>query len=97
MSDPTSDLMEELDAFCPAWREVYPDVMAASLAAGVFDLYVAWVHSDAGKHYLKAFGSLPDYADRIRRLALAELGPYRSLPFSLEHLPNRYWDVKEKE
>jgi hypothetical protein len=97
MIDPSAELMEELDAFCPAWRKVYPSVGAAAKAAGVLNLYVLWLYSPAGAEYLKKVGLLPDYIAAMRRLARLEMGPYRSLPFSLDHLPDRFWDVKEKE
>lgn len=63
------DLFDELDAFNPKWRDVYPTVRSAAEAAEVMGLYVDWTHTPEGMAYKSAFADVPDYAAAAKAAA----------------------------
>lgn len=66
MSDPLAiELVEELDAFDPKWKDRYASIKAAATAAGLQDLYLRWAVTPEGKAYLDYFRDVSaDYAQR---------------------------------
>lgn len=80
MTDLTEELHDELDAFDPRWKEHYPSIGRAAIAADVIGLYSRWVETDDGKKYIATIRQLPDHVGRSKREAEAAYEP-RSLPF----------------
>lgn len=85
MSDLTTELREELDAFDPKWKEHYPSIGAAALAAEATELFARWVKTDDGKKYLGTITGLPDHVGDSKREAEALMHP-RSLPFGYANI-----------
>lgn len=93
MSDLTKELLEELEAFDPKWKEHYQSIAEAARAGDVMELYGNWLLSTDGRKYLEAVKELRDYVGESRREAEAMRAP-ASLPFgysNLGWLPNSAW------
>lgn len=58
------DLFEELDAFCPYWRDQYRSIRDAAYAAGPHALlmYHSWIRTDDGANYERLMFGVPNYA-----------------------------------
>ncbi len=71
-----TELLEELDAFDPGWREHFRSLEDASRRAGVHALYARWALTENGKAYTAYFRDVcVDYAQRnelTRRQIAAE-------------------------
>ena len=94
MDDLTSELLEELHAFNPGWKDKYPSVGAAAKAAGVTDLYARWATTPDGAGYISNVHNIPDHVGESRRIAQAERQQPRSLPFGYDNLgwlPDSAW------
>ena len=78
MDDLTQQLVEELDAFRPKWREEYASLYSAVVAAGAEKLFTRWLSTSNGEKYSQQFGSIPDRVGASKR----EVEAYRS-PSSL--------------
>ena len=59
------DLFEELDAWNPRWREYCRTVWDAAQAAGVADLYRAWIKTEDGRNYERLTFGVPNYQSAI--------------------------------
>lgn len=60
------ELFEELEAFDPRYRDHYATVRGAAVAAGVYELYVAWRKTDEGKACAAITRDVPDYISAIK-------------------------------
>lgn len=95
MDDLTTELMEELDAFDPKWKEHYPSVGAAAHAAEATGLYTLWRDTPTGIKYRETVRNVPDHVGQSKAAAEAERAQPRSLPFGYDNLgwlPNSAWD-----
>lgn len=88
----TEELLEELDAYRPAWRREFKCVGAAAQAAGVLGLYTRWTQTVQGRQYLAQYSLTPDYEAAAKTLVELENEPDPSLPFNLR---NFAWMTEE--
>jgi len=61
-----SELVDELDAFDPKWRNHYKTLHAAAVAADVEYLYAQFIRTGQGAKLVEAF-DVPDYAGAAER------------------------------
>jgi hypothetical protein len=73
------ELFEELDAFHPQWRNNYATLRGAAIAAGCYELYVAWRRTDEGKACESITRDVPDYLGAVKAAQEAA----ERLPFNL--------------
>lgn len=85
MSELTRELHEELDAFDPRWKEHYSSIRAASIAAGVQDIYEHWLKTADGAKYTAIVKELPDHVGDSIKEAEVMRSP-GSLPFGYDSL-----------
>lgn len=93
MSNLTTELHEELDAFDPKWKERYPSISVAAREAGVLVLYWRWLNTPDGAKYTSATAGVPDRVGESRREVEAYRAP-SSLPFGYDNigeLPESAW------
>lgn len=71
----TKELIEELEAFDPKYRDRYPTLRDAAKAAGILPEFTKWLASPDGKRYLEVASAHNHVEDnRMRRLQVdAEL------------------------
>lgn len=55
------ELLEELEAFNPRWKQVYRTASDAAKAAGVSKMFQEWLLSPEGQHYREIVRDVPDY------------------------------------